>query len=198
MDIGFFLEDIAHERFIITLTKRVLQELNINDVDFDIRNSRGGDSVGAYYRFLQDVKKQSLSFLDIIIVVSDGNCKGFSEKRRQMEEKRKSLDYNGSVVYAIPDPHIEYWYLIDEVACKEAVRSERFPDVPRRKCEKNIYKNSLISLLRSTDVEPILGGAEYGESIASLMDIGKACISDETGSFKAFISDLKQSVRLLS
>ena len=171
MRLGFFLEDLAHEKFVVTLTLRVL-ELTAGDAALDVRNARGGDAIGSYYRFLQDCKRGRQSPYDLLVVCSDGNCTGPAKRRRDLDEKRARLQYDGEVIYAIPDPHIERWYLLDTVALARAAGVPIPDEVPAHKCGKLIYKELLMNAFRRGGITPLLGGgSEYGDAVATEMDL---------------------------
>ncbi len=53
---------------------------------------------------------------DLFIVATDANCRGYTERKREIDlaiEKFKEI-----TIYAIPDPHIERWLLLDSLAGK--------------------------------------------------------------------------------
>ena len=75
----------------------------------------------------------------MIIVATDGNCKGFLERKRQIEEVVKS--FSGLVICAIPDPHIERWLLLDSAAFKKVLG--KGCAAPTYKCQRDLYKQLL-------------------------------------------------------
>jgi len=110
----FFLEDTAQEAFIRAMVERLIQDEGKNVQDYDLRvlNSRGGGSIRAYKDFLIQVKKRKYLDADVLIVGSDGNCNGFVKRKQQLLDASKSIPYP-VVISAVPDPHIERWYLLD-------------------------------------------------------------------------------------
>lgn len=128
---------------------------------------------------------------DLLIVASDGNCMGYQDKKKQLlgyAEKAKfpRLDI---LTFAIPDPHIEKWYVADPKGFNRAIGSGALPTLPPYKCEKGRYKGVMREAIASSDVSPQFGGYEYGEKIVEEMDFYEATRTDQ--SLKHFIDDLR-------
>ena len=74
----------------------------------------------------------------------DANCQGYLKRRQELEP---AVEYCGcKVVYAIPDPHIERWLLLDSAAFKAVLG--RGCDAPKQKCERKRYKRLLLDAVR--------------------------------------------------
>jgi len=183
-----FFEDIAHEAFITRLIQRAAQEQS-KDVTIDTRNATGGAKLwGELKAFLRDLKQET-SLPDILVVVIDGDC------TPQERYKRAEGLIQGQVPYyviGVPDPHIERWYLEDTKALPQ-VLSDAQPNPPCPKCQKDWYKNALREAIRAAGVEPLLGGAEYGGDIASVLD--PITISRKDSSFDKFWKDLNNALK---
>ncbi len=54
-------------------------------------------------------------------------------------------DYDPITIYAIPDPHLERWLLLDSAAFKHVLG--RGCSAPDQKCEKERYKQLLIQAI---------------------------------------------------
>lgn len=91
------------------------------------------------------------------------------------------------VSYAIPDPHIERWMLVDEAAFRTVFG--RGCTLPGLKCAKDEYKRLLLKEIRDSGIEPILGGEEFAEDIVKAMNLGKAEIREP--SLGLFLKSLK-------
>ena len=52
-----------------------------------------------------------------------------------------------SVIYAIPDPHIERWLLLDSAAFKKVL--DKGCSAPTQKCERGLYKRLLLQAVRN-------------------------------------------------
>lgn len=101
--------------------------------------------------------------------------------------------YVGQLVIAVPDPHVELWYLADRRAVAR-VLSERFAaEVPVHKCERGRYKTALRAAFRAGGVDPVSGGVEYGEEIGRVMDLPGACRNDPA--LRAFVEELRRAIR---
>ena len=92
---------------------------------------------------------------------------------------------------AVPDPHIERWYLSDPVGLKSAFDSDHRPVVPQYQCERAIYKTELRRVLSGMGVNSPLGGVEFGDKISEWIDLPRAEESD--GSLKQFSDDFSSA-----
>ena len=128
----------------------------------------------------------------MLVVAIDGNCKGAAEIINRLSGITERNHYAGRVVYAVPDPHIEKWYMADIYACQNVLGTERQPQCPAYKCEKGRYKKALTEAIRSTGVVPLQGGAEYAEDIATQMNLYDAGQSD--ASLRRFITDMRNAL----
>jgi len=190
----FFLEDTAQEAFIRAMVERLIQDEGKNVQDYDLRvlNSRGGGSIRAYKDFLIQVKKRKYLDADVLIVGSDGNCNGFVKRKQQLLDASKSIPYP-VVISAVPDPHIERWYLLDGQALAHAAGVPVKAVSPTVKCDKNHYKNLLKNAFTDQGIVPPFGGAEYGAIVAKSMDIYTAGTVDH--SLRDFIDQVRSWLR---
>ncbi len=194
--IAYFLEDAGQEAIIPPLVKRLIREANKPLEDFDHRtlNARGGGSIASYRRFLEDAKRRMHLPADLLIVGSDGNCKGFATRRNEIIAVAANPPYP-IVVTAVPDPHIERWYLLDPSALSKAAGVTKMPALPAHKCEKDYYKQLLRSAFIHSPVIPLLGGTEYGALVADKMDLYAASKADH--GLAEFIDGVKSWVKQL-
>jgi len=197
LNIGYFLEDVGHENFIKSLVIRVASEMRFpyGDVNHDVRNATAGKgtTMTELKRFLRDVKSGEELPFAILIVAIDGNCQTYREKRDEISKIAQQTGYPGALVCAIPDPHIERWYLIDKEAFCQVVETDVYPKVPSYKCEKGIYKKAMKESFAKTGIVPPLGGIEYGEDIALKIDFYIAQRAD--AAFKHFLNGLRTNLR---
>ena len=99
----------------------------------DVRSATGGQSIREYRNFLKDMSRMKGNFpFDILIVASDGNCKGNVEKRDQLMRyaQKDIVAFVDRLVCAIPDPHIEKWYMSDPKGFNRAIGSGILPVLP--------------------------------------------------------------------
>ena len=94
-----------------------------------------------------------------------------------------------NLIYSVPDPHVERWYLVDEAALSKAVGCTVAGHPPQHKCDKNHYKNLLTKTISNAGVTPLQGGAEYGDDVGLCVDLYKAGKQDQ--GFKAFCDDVR-------
>ena len=136
-----FVEDNAQEVFILALLERLIEEegKRINDYEFIVLSSRGGGSIRAYKDFLKQAKERRHLDANVLIVGSDGNCNGFPKRKKQLLAASKSIPYP-VVISAVPDPHIERWYLLDSQALAKAAGVPIRAASPNVKCDKNHFR----------------------------------------------------------
>jgi hypothetical protein len=143
--IGYFLEDRGHEILLKAFVARVAMEKGLKAGEWldDVRAATGGKSIEAYKAFLNDIGRTGAPIpFDILVVASDGNCKGYTKKKNQLlgyAERAKFPKFD-ILVFAVPNPHIERWYMNDPSGFKRAVGSGAAPVLPAYKCEKGLYK----------------------------------------------------------
>lgn len=194
----YFLEDRAQEGFIKALVNRVASEESIatNSLIHDVRSARGGSRIVTEFKnFIRDTRKVKTIDIDFLVVAIDGNCKGHRERVEQLEKKIKSdHPFKERVVYAVPDPHIERWYLLDQRALKVGIGLDRVPSLPSYKCRRAHYKQVLNQALKESNVNSLLGGAEYAERIIDNIRNLRSLAQQNTG-FQVFVEDLIRMFR---
>ncbi len=200
VNIAYFLEDIAHEKFLRALVVRVAQEngLSYDDLVEEVFNATGGSPrvLHELRRFLADVQSASTNPYQILIVATDSNCAKYIKVKNDITNIVEEANYHSPVVLAIPNPYIERWYVMDSEAFKSATGATVVSRPPRKHRKRDSYKKILRDALRSADIRPILGGAEYGEEVARQINLYKAGKADR--SFGYFVRDLKQEIGKLA
>lgn len=202
LKIGYFLEDRAQENFLKAIVERVAEKegIQFSAIEHDIRSSTGGagQATSEFRSLLRRYGKLKTAPFDLLIVAIDGNCKGFNEMETKLRKYAEQTKYPRMehVVFAIPDPHIERWYLDDQKAFMEAIGLNSFPQIPKYKCKKDIYKQAIENNLQNAGISSILGGSEYGELIVKFIkDLYR--LGKEDTSFGHFIDSLSSHFRLL-
>jgi len=194
--VGYFLEDVGQETFIVALVERIAQQAGLatDDLSHDPRSTVGGRgrAVAELHRFLHDVTHEYERPFDILVVAIDGNCQSYTGKRKEIKRVVQQTGYPGPVVCIVPDPHIERWYLADARALAQVVGAKIHPKVPTYKCERGRYKGALRDALLQAGIVAPLGGAEYGADVAAALDlytVGKA-----DAGFKHSVDDLRAAL----
>jgi hypothetical protein len=189
LTIGYFLEDIAQEQFITALVQRAAGELHVA-VTPDVRNATGGKgrALTELEHYLRDARAGQVPLHPILVVVIDGNCDTYQARRRQIEQVKERTGYPGTIVCAVPDPHIERWYLADGEGFRLAIEGSQPPALPAYKCERRRYKQALRQAFTSAGLDPQLGGAEYAREIVECISLYRAGKTD--AAFKHFMDDL--------
>lgn len=192
--IAFFLEDLAQERLITALVLRMAAESGLT-VQYNVFNATGGKGrvLSELKRYLNDFEKGNKTGLpDVLIVAIDANCKGVNTRRKEIHAAIPE-SFSGLTVYAIPNPHIERWMLIDSAAFRMAMG--KGCSAPKQKCDKDRYKILLANAVHEAGLVPLLGGLEHADTIVENMDINATMNADK--SFKHFIDQLRNQFNRL-
>lgn len=174
-DIYLFAEDDGHEQFISALVARFVEGYGV-ECRLVPRNVSGGHGavLNELKRFCHDLQRQHGVLPDLLIIATDGNCKGFAERRREVGAAIGSL--TPFTIYAIPDPHIERWLLLDSTAFRSALG--RGCAAPDQKCERDRYKRLLREAVREAGRMPRLGGIEFAKPLVRAMDLQRVSGQD--------------------
>jgi hypothetical protein len=188
-DVSLFGEDAGHEAVLKALLARMSADYTIQ---LRVRSlSATGGITRVHHKFesyLNDIANGKLAIPDLIVVATDGNCKGYVERRHEIQKVAEPhATLRELVVYAIPDPHIERWLLADPAAFRTVLG--RGCNLPQHKCQKDFYKQLLVEEVQAANVKPILGGLEYAEDIIAAMNLVHVEMSES--SFEKLLKELK-------
>lgn len=166
--INLFVEDRGHAVFLQALVQRLANQYRISVV-IRLGSARGGygKMVSKLKEYINDLQGDQEDLPDLLIVATDGNCKGYSGRKQEIDNAARG--FRGQVIYAIPDPHIERWLLLDSAAFKKVLG--KGCSAPIQKCERALYKRLLLEAIRNTGVNPPLGGIEYTEDLVLAMNL---------------------------
>lgn len=167
--IDLFCEDFAQETIVGSLVARMAEDLGVR-VRVNTSSATGGHGkvVGAFRQFVNDLQS-SPGLPDLVVVATDVNCKGRADR---VSELASIGPFQFPVVFALPDPHVERWLLLDGAAFREVVG--KGCNAPDHKCERDRYKQLLHEAVRQAGLEPILGGLEFAQDIVQAMDLQRA------------------------
>ena len=187
-EVALFVEDYAHRQVIGALVERIAGDCN-TDVRLDWRNAvRGhGKVVSELEAYRRNLLAQGGPFPDLVVVATDANCRGLNDRLREIGV----WDIPPPVIFAVPDPHIERWLLLDGAAFKAVFG--KGCDIPDQKCDRSRYKEQLTKAIHATGTVPRLGGIEYAENIVQELDIERVAQLDR--SFRRFITALRNCFR---
>jgi len=127
---------------------------------------------------------------DLLIVLGDGNCHKFHERKKEIISAINNNVFPFSVV-GCPDPHIEKWLLIDQQALKAVFGASL--NISLDKCIRDYYKNELKGIIQFAGWPMTHDGIEYSQDIIERIDFNRAGKNDN--SFGDFISSLRASLR---
>jgi hypothetical protein len=188
-EVTLFCEDSFHEKFIGAMLDRFGHEYGLRVISRFL-SSRGGLPQMHYeFRdFLRDLSKEQQRLPDSVIVVVDANCQGHNGRKGLMDGVLALYpQFQQLVSYAIPDPHIERWMLVDPGAFQAVFG--RGCTLPAIKCKKDEYKRLLRDEIRLSGVEAPLGGEEFAEDIVKEMNLSQVEIREP--SLGLFLKSLK-------
>ena len=168
--IDLFCEDSAQELIVGSLVKRMAKEQNVT-VQLNTSSAIGGYGrvVKEFRQFVKDLRKTSPGLPDLMIVATDVNCQGRTDRLRELTS---GDSFQFPVIFALPDPHVERWLLLDGAAFRTVVG--KGCNAPDHKCERDRYKQFLQEAVRQAGIEPILGGLEFAQDIVRTMDLQRA------------------------
>jgi hypothetical protein len=190
--LDLFAEDRGHEAFLRAVVERVASEESCR-VSVQVRSGKGGHgkALSEFRLYQKLVEKGQMPSPDLLVIAIDGNCKGFAEARREIQERIEDT-LKGKAVIACPDPHVERWYMADPVSFAQVIGNE--PKLEKTKCERDRYKKLLKEALGGG--AQLLDGIEYAQEIVSAMDWFRAGKND--ASLGTFLNDLKAALRTFS
>ena len=188
--ICLFVEDYGHREFLVPLIQRLADENNTT-IQIRVHSATGGfGRVGrefdVYVR--EDLLKFKESLPDLIVVAEDANCTGFLERRKGLQQTAEPIKER--VVFAVPDPHIERWMLIDPSAFRAVLGTSC--ELPDQKCDRGCYKRLLAQAVKDAGVAPTLGGMEHAEEIVRSLDLRTCNKHDD---FSTFLGELSAHMR---
>jgi len=194
INIAFFFEDIGHENFVQGLVKRLLREKAQGKIEVygDNLSSRGGSIIRTnFIEFMKSSSEGRAGQYDLVLVVHDANCHTVPKVKNEFISIARRFNYpNEDIVFAIPDPYIERWYLADPKGFAKGIKGKKVPALPgyfHDKSQRHYYKDRLVEALRANLIGSSIGGAEFGFDIAQEIDIKKAGKVDPN--FAKFIAD---------
>ena len=163
MRVSYVLEDQAHAQFVPPLFRRLAKEEGVELAESELAPMRGdGRTISGLRRLLVDIRTGSPTRPDLIVVGIDADCGPRGERERQIRRACELEDYEGDVIVAEPDPHIEIWYLADPVFLQQLLQTPSLSATPDIRCKKDEYKEELRSIAMSSGARAPLGGVEYG------------------------------------
>jgi hypothetical protein len=194
--VDIFVEDRAHEAFLVPMLQRIARDENIV-VSPRVRSAWGGHgrAVAELKLYQRVVEKGAPGFAppDLLIAGIDGNCSTFAKAKKAIQEATNT-PFSDRLVVACPDPHVERWYLADPDSFKEVVG--RRPTVAKKeKCLRDYYRAALASVVRKAGHPAMLGGIEFAQELVERMDLYRAGKNER--SLKAFVDDLRGKLRTL-
>ena len=189
-NINLFVEDVAHEDFLTALIQR-FADAYIVEVNIKASSVRGGRGtvITELKQYLRDLQHNKEDLPDLVIVGTDSNCKGLSE--RETEINQVTSDLGDLVISMVPEPHIERWLLLDSEAFK-TVFGKGCP-VPDQKCERGRYKGLLLNAIYEATMVPPLDGIERVEELVYAMNFQRVERSDR--SIRRFLTALQRQFR---
>ena len=185
--INLFVEDHGHEAVLTALIQRLSQQYGVS-IKTIAKTSTGGHGrvLSTLKEYISDLKDGQEAMADLLIVATDGNCLGYLKRKQEIDKAMKS--FISPVIYAIPDPHVERWLLLDSAAFKQVLG--KGCSAPDHKCDRGHYKRLLSEAIRQAGHASLLGGIEYAQDLVNEMDLEH--IERTEDSFGKFLKPLRQ------
>ena len=189
-NINLFVEDVAHEDFLTALIQRLADAYNI-EVNIKASSVRGGRGkvITELRQYLRDLQHDKEELPDLVIIGTDSNCKGLSERETEINQVTSS--FGDFVISMIPEPHIERWLLLDSEAFK--IVFGKGCSVPDQKCERGLYKNMLLNAIYQATMTPPIDGIERVEELVYAMNFQRVKQNDR--SIRRFLTALQRQFR---
>jgi hypothetical protein len=193
--IDLYCEDSGHEQFSRALIHRLARDLKLPRPD--IRTASG---LGGHGRALKEFRLWQRAAVagegigheapDLLVLLIDSNCSGWSQSRRHLEE---AIDQRLFPRYAIgcPDPHVERWCLADPGAVQQVLGTSPPPDPG--KCERNFYKTLLRKTIREAGQPILTTEMEYAPDLVDAMDLFRA--GKNQASLRHFVDELRSGLQ---
>ena len=163
--VDIFVEDRAHEAFLVPMLRRIAQEENV-EVTPRVRSGRGGHGRAVTeLKLYQDLMRKGAAGTtapDLLIAGIDGNCSTFTKAKKAIEGATHD-PFSDRLVVACPDLHVERWYLADPESFKDVVG--HWPTVAKKKCARDYYKAALANVVRKAGHPATLGGIEFAQEL---------------------------------
>lgn len=186
--VRLFVEDRAHDEFVRALVERVAKEER-RSVSVHTATARGGHSyVWSELKLFLKVVGQTP---DLLVVAIDCNCNSLTAVQSRVTRLIDSARFP-RCAYALPDPHIERWYLSDPEALYRSLCAEATLDA--KKCERDRYKQQLVDAIQEAGKIVTLGGAEFAREIVEAMDFYRAGRNES--SLRHFVRSLRGHMRV--
>lgn len=166
--INFFVEDAYHREFLGALVQRLATLYKVQ-IEMNFVSAHGGHGRVLYElrQHMLDLQRNKKSSSDLFIVATDGNCKGYIGRRQEIDKAIK--DFSGVLIYAIPDPHIERWLLLDSSAFKTVLG--KGCSAPVQKCQRDLYKRLLGDAIRHAAGNTTFSSIEYVADLVNAMNL---------------------------
>ena len=190
-NINLFVEDVAHEDFLIALIQRFAYDYSVS-INMKASSVRGGRPkvIAELEQYVRDLQRNQEDLPDLIIVGTDSNCKGFSERETEINQVTSNLA--DLVVNMIPEPHIERWLLLDSEAFKTVFGKGCPP--PDQKYERGRYKNMLLNAIYEATMVSPLDGIERVEDLVNAMHLQRLEQNDRSA--RRFLRALQRRFRI--
>lgn len=172
--IDLFAEDQAHENFLRALIRRLCDEKG-KTIDLRVRSARGGhgqalSEFSLYQRaLLSGLAGQERP--DLLVVAIDANCSKLTAMQQAVSAQIGD-EFRDRTVIATPDPHIERWYIADPKSFAGIVGVQ--PQLEKRKCDRDRYKQILADAVARAGHISTLGGIEFASELVEGMDLYRA------------------------
>jgi hypothetical protein len=187
VEVEIFCEDVVQERFVEALIRRLAREATCSVHSRSVSARGGRGKAMDELRTFQKTRQAGL-----LVVVIDGNCEGWNQKRNKIAS---AIDQQRCAASTIgrPDPHIERWYLADPKGIHTSLGAQVTRE--KAKCERDRYKRALTEALKNARHTVTLEGVEFAQEIVDAMDLYEAGKNEP--SLGSLIDELRAAIKRL-
>lgn len=190
--IVLFCEDDEHEAFVRAVLRRLGEELE-SFYTLAALSARGGRPRAiAQLRLWQRSLPELGGTPDLLILLIDANCHGWSNVRQELVESIDPAVVPRHVI-GCPDPHLERWLIADPSAFRTVLGVH--PGSDPGKCDRLAYKQLLGDKIAESREMAITGAIDLIPDLVAEMEFYRAGKNQQ--SLGHFLGELRQSLQLL-
>jgi hypothetical protein len=165
LKVMLFCKDFGLKEVLTTLLQRFGEEYRLT-LEIEERSVTGGHgkAITELQRFIREqLRYKQFLTLPILVLGIDANSQGYQQQVKQLKSLKEISDLKKvapavNIVYAVPDPHVERWLLLDPAAFKIVFGTGYTPTKDQGR--KDEYKQQLREALKQMGLKPTMGGLE--------------------------------------
>ena len=180
------------------LVRRLLKEERV-EVQVAVRTGQGGSqSLSMFKDDFREWRKSFWEMPDAVLLCRDSDCRPRADVLKQFEKERRESEAKGcTLLFAVFEPEIERWYLLDEKAFEKACGFRLPGTPPSPECRKRggrrrkrfSYKKFIRKQAAEKGLRLLHHGAEWADEIVQRTDFSLAAGRDPA--FEEFLEEIR-------